>query len=174
VRAPASAGSVLSELKGPAEKEHALALLVTHLEQTHLLSRHEILGIIAPRHEAAELSIPLSIFNDRTSALESSVKYLKENLSLKYCEIAKLLNRDDRTIWTSYSHAQQKFPKRFVARETGHAIPLSVLNDRSLPVLTAMVSYLKEHEGLRYSEIAGLLHRDQRTIWTSYHRRSAA
>ena len=33
-----------------------------------------------------------------------------------------------------------------------------------------MVVYLKESQGLKYSEIGELLNRNERTIWTCYHR----
>jgi len=55
------------------------------------------------------LDIPLRILQDRTLAvLESIVEYLKEEKCLKYSEIAKLLNRDQRTIWTVYSRSKKK------------------------------------------------------------------
>jgi len=55
------------------------------------------------------LVIPSSIFQDRKlSVLEAMVEYFKEKKNLKYSEIARLLNRDDRTIWTSYQRAKQK------------------------------------------------------------------
>ena len=57
----------------------------------------------------AEINIPLSIFDDRRlGVLESLVSYLRDNLSLKNSEIARLLNRDDRTIWTVYNRVQKK------------------------------------------------------------------
>ena len=56
-----------------------------------------------------EINIPVSIFDDRRlGVLESLVFYLRENLSLKNSEIAKLLNRDDRTIWTVYNRVKKK------------------------------------------------------------------
>jgi len=58
---------------------------------------------------SSELSIPSSVFQNRNlSVLEAMVVYLKEDKSLKYSEIAKLLNRDDRTIWTVYNRAKKK------------------------------------------------------------------
>ncbi|MFH1409546.1 MAG: sigma factor-like helix-turn-helix DNA-binding protein [Nanoarchaeota archaeon] len=54
-------------------------------------------------------SIPLAILRDRTvKVLESIVEYLKDVQGLTYHEIAELLNRDDRTIWTVYRRAKQK------------------------------------------------------------------
>lgn len=57
----------------------------------------------------SSLSIPTSIFRDRTlSVLEAVVEYLKEHHHLTYHQIARLLNRDDRTVWTVYKRAKQK------------------------------------------------------------------
>lgn len=53
--------------------------------------------------------IPAHIFRDRSlSVLEILVEYLKENKGLTYHEIAVMLNRDDRTIWTCYKRAKEK------------------------------------------------------------------
>ena len=60
----------------------------------------------------AFISIPTSIFQDRElSVLEAITEYLKEKKGMRYSEIAKLLNRDDRTIWTSYNRAKAKRKK---------------------------------------------------------------
>jgi hypothetical protein len=49
-------------------------------------------------------------------------------------------------------------------------IPIEVIQDRELSALEAIVVYLKEHHGLTYSQIAVMLKRDDRTIWTTYKR----
>ncbi|MBD3310338.1 hypothetical protein GF351_03910 [Candidatus Woesearchaeota archaeon] len=49
-------------------------------------------------------------------------------------------------------------------------LPLSVLRDRSVSVLEAIVGYLKDEKGLTYHEIAVMLNRDDRTIWTVFSR----
>jgi len=55
------------------------------------------------------VQIPSSIFKDRTlSVLEAMVEYLKEKQNLTYHQIALLLNRDERNIWTVYSRAKKK------------------------------------------------------------------
>jgi predicted transcriptional regulator len=55
------------------------------------------------------LTLPLKVLQDRDVAiLESIVEYLKEEKKLKYSEIAKLLNRDQRTIWTVYNRVKKK------------------------------------------------------------------
>ena len=63
--------------------------------------------------EEENLLIPSSILKDRTlSVLESIVEYLKEKRNLSYHEIAELLGRDDRTIWTVYDRAKKKRNKK--------------------------------------------------------------
>ena len=55
------------------------------------------------------VSIPSSIFKDRKLApLESITEYLKDTQGLSFHEIAVILNRDDRTIWTCYNRAKKK------------------------------------------------------------------
>lgn len=55
------------------------------------------------------VDIPSSILRDRTlSPLESITAYLKDQTGISFHEIALLLNRDDRTIWTCYNRAQKK------------------------------------------------------------------
>jgi len=58
------------------------------------------------------ISIPTAIFQDRElSVLEAIAEYLREKKGMRYSEIAKLLNRDDRTIWTAYNRAKEKRKK---------------------------------------------------------------
>ena len=61
------------------------------------------------RSDIGKYTIPLSVVCDRdVSIFETIVEYLKETYDLTYHEIAVLLNRDDRTIWTVYKRAQKK------------------------------------------------------------------
>jgi len=55
------------------------------------------------------LRVPASIFTDRNvSVLETISEYLKDQRNMTYAEIAKVTNRDDRTIWTVYNRAKSK------------------------------------------------------------------
>jgi len=116
-----------------------------------------------------ELSIPVSILSKKLGVLEALVKYMKENLNLDYHEIAKLLNRNDRTIWTVYKKASEKQQEPIEVKKTLVFLPVSILRNRKLTTLEAIVIYLKAKE-MRYSEIAELLDRDQRNIWSIYSR----
>lgn len=55
------------------------------------------------------VEIPLGMFKNRELApLESITEFLKEKAGLSFHEIALLLNRDDRTVWTCYNRASKK------------------------------------------------------------------
>ncbi len=49
-------------------------------------------------------------------------------------------------------------------------LPTKVFQDRSLAVLEKAAEYLKDEKGMTYHEIAKATNRDDRTIWTVYHR----
>jgi hypothetical protein len=56
-----------------------------------------------------DLVIPSHVLRDRKlSALEAIIEYLKEVRKLSYHEISKILNRDERNIWTLYNRAKKK------------------------------------------------------------------
>ncbi len=156
-------------MKYPEDFENALKSLVDYLEQEKGINHDEIIKLITKEKKPDE--IPVCIFNNKLSSLESVVKYLKENLDLKYSEIAKLLNRDQRTIWATYSNSRKKFSKKFVVKDNKYFIPALIISNRSLSVLESIVYYLKDDCNLKYSQIALLLCRDQRTVWTVYNRK---
>ncbi|HLD87149.1 MAG TPA: hypothetical protein VJB12_03715 [Candidatus Nanoarchaeia archaeon] len=112
-------------------------------------------------------SIPLGIFNNGLSGLEAIVFYLKEAKGLRFCQIAALLNRDDRTIWDSHNQARSKEDDFPLHLTSPLSVPLKIFQDRGLGVLEALSEHLKEKRGMRYCEIAQLLGKDDRTIWTA-------
>ncbi len=116
-------------------------------------------------------SIPITVFdNKKLSALETICKYLKENTNKTYHEIALLLNRNDRTIWTTYNNAKKKLPDKFVVKPSEISLPLDIFKERKLSVLESIAVYLKDEVGLTLHKIATLLNRNDRTIWTVYTR----
>lgn len=55
------------------------------------------------------IDIPSFVFKDRTlSVLEVMVEYLRDNKKMRFHEIAVIINRDDRTVWTVYRRAKLK------------------------------------------------------------------
>jgi len=152
------------------ELKEFLNTFINHLKQDHKLTSEQIaesFGKIVPRKEL----LPISIFdNEELSCLETIVKHLRENFKLRYHEIALMLNRNDRTIWATYNNASKKRKEKLPVKESKFLIPVSILKNRKLSVLEALVSYLKDKFNLRYSQIAVLLARDERNIWTVYQR----
>jgi predicted DNA-binding protein (UPF0251 family) len=55
-------------------------------------------------------------------------------------------------------------------KDQGILIPTSLFANSSLSVLEAVTKHLKENRGMKYSEIAQSLNRDDRTIWVTYKR----
>lgn len=133
------------------------------------LSEEQVVRLIKEKGEA--IHIPVSIFsNTKLSGLELVCKYLKEELNIHFSEISRLLNRDYRTVWTTYTATSKKHKGTLSVPRSKYFFPTLILTDRRLSVLEAIVSYLKDELGLRFSEIASELYRDQRNIWTVYAR----
>ncbi len=114
--------------------------------------------------------IPVEIFIKELSPLEILVKYLKENLDFTNKKISLLLNRNIKTVWQAYKSAKEKWPKKFEIKVSNYFIPVSIFSERKFSILELIVSYLKENYGLENNQIAKLLKRDNRTIWTVYSR----
>lgn len=147
-----------------------LKLVFEELKEKYNVSSNEIFNLAEGKEIQKEALIPISIFESKLSPLEAICKYLKEELDLNYAKIALLLNRNSRTIWTTYNNAVKKKKEKLPVKESKFFIPISVFKDRKLTALEALVAYLKDNFNLRYSEIAVLLARDERNIWTVYNR----
>jgi DNA-binding CsgD family transcriptional regulator len=116
-------------------------------------------------------NIPITVLSDRSlSPLEAICLYLKEQ-GLTNHQIAQSVGRDDRTIWTVINRAKKKRarnPKPFLS-VSDVEVPLSLLKNRVVSALEA-ISHFLYAQGLTYHQIAQLLQRDDRTIWTSVKR----
>ena len=138
------------------------------------LSSEEIIELVnkllkVPSKE--EVKIPISVFkNEKLGALETIVKYLRENKLLSFKQIGSLTNRNDIALAVSYRNAKKKLEAKFVEEISPYYLPVSILQDRKFSVLENVVSYLKDTFGLTYHKIAILLNRNDRTIWTVYQR----
>jgi hypothetical protein len=113
--------------------------------------------------------VPLSLFShSRLGVLECVVKFLRENQNMSYSGIAMLLNRNDRTIWTTYRKALKKHSERFAVPEGERSVPCTIFLDRKLGPLEALTIYTKDMMNMSYNEISKRLNRDYRTVWISY------
>src|SRR3989344_6399164 len=117
-----------------------------------------------------EIFFPISIINKKLTVLESVVKYLKEEKGLSLNKISKVVNRDERNVWHIYHEAKKKFPQKFAAEKTSIKIPISVIANIKLSALENIVCYIKENLDFSYHNIALLIKRNDRTVWTVYNR----
>jgi transcriptional regulator len=140
-----------------------LKLSASEVKEKYSLSNKDIVKIL--EEKSTGKTIPLSLFKEDMGALEILVKYMKENLNLPYNEIAKSLNRDDRTIWVTYKNAVKKKKDKIEIKSTKMSIPLIIFTNRKLGIVESLVLYLRE-KGFSFKEISELIDRDQRNIWT--------
>ncbi len=125
---------------------------------------------------SAEKTVSSTIFCDRRSApLEAVVVYLHDVKHYTFAAIGKLLNRSAKTTYTSYARAKEKQSTEYavelneVQRHYAIPIPLTVFHDRVFSSLECLVVYLKETKVMTYRQIAIILNRDERNIWSVYH-----
>ena len=131
--------------------KYFIKIFITHLKDEHNFDAEHVAALFGKRIATKDL-LPISIFdNDELSCLETIVKYLKEELKLRFHEIALMLNRNDRTIWATYNIAFKKRKEKLPAKNSKFFIPVSIFTERKLSVLEAIVSYLKDNFNLRYS-----------------------
>jgi len=142
-------------------------VLIEHIKDKTGLSSKEILSELEGK-EPKE-TIPISIFNPDLGALESIVKYLVEEEKMQQKDIARILNRDLRTIWSTYDKAKKKLSTS-LDTTSEIKIPPEIFASRNLSVLESLVHFLKEELGMSLRDIARKLQRNDSTIWTVHKR----
>jgi len=123
------------------------------------LSKEELINIILSK---ADTQVPVSIFSQEPPPLESLVKFLIETKHMTVKDVASRLNRNFKTIWTTYHNSRSKKLKLEYSELT---IPLQTFSKIKFSILESLTGYLLE-KGLSISEISRLLNKDIRTIWT--------
>jgi DNA-binding CsgD family transcriptional regulator len=142
--------SITSNLVSGADKDLLIALegFITNYKRTKQIQ-----------------NIPLKLFSSsKLGVLEVIVKYLKENTTLSYADIAKLLNRDQRTIWTTYSKAIKKHKEPFRIDSNDEFISISSFSDMNYSPLQVLIKEL-EAKGHSLKQIARLTNRSYKNIW---------
>jgi hypothetical protein len=146
-----------------------LRLALSELKEKYNLGFDELKVLLGEKPKG--LVLPLSIFyNKRLSALEIICKYLKEDLNLNFSQIASLLKRNPRTVWSTYHNSTRKQRGRLLVKEGVIKIPLEIFSERRFSVLELLVSYLKDYCQLSFAQISSLLQKDPRNVWTVYSR----
>ncbi len=117
-----------------------------------------------------KVNVPVSVFKQEMSPAESLCKYLKENRGLRLSEIARVLSRDQRTIWINYNNSLKKKREMIeIKEEREEIIPIQVFSDRRFSILESLIYYLRE-KGLKNREVARTLNKDPRNVWSLYSR----
>lgn len=106
--------------------------------------------------------IPISLFSGKLAASEVIVKYLKEK-GLSYAEISKIIKRDQRTVWVTYSKAIKKQKQPFPAMNNELLVDVSIFSTRK-PPLHSLILHLTER-GYSLKQIASMLNRSYKNIW---------
>lgn len=159
------------------EENAALSRLDTifsGLSSKYKMNYANIIGMLKKRQSL--LSIPASIFNNQLSPLENVVLYLNVRLRFSQTQITNILRRDYTTIWTTLEHASKKISKAVyggilkVREKEEILIPIRIFANRKLSILESLSIYIKNQFSLSYHQIALLLGKNDRTIWTVVNR----
>ena len=146
-----------------------VAVFVKTLKDRYGISPDEAIKLIEKGVSTGDdVLIPISIFNDKLGVLETTAKFLHDEQHLDVKRIAELLNRSDKTIYTSLHQAKKKFPFK-LTMERSELVPASLFRDRKHGPLQLLCKYLHDECHLNYATIARKIQRDERTIWISYH-----
>ena len=158
-------GIIISKFQDLSKKDkiNLISYFVDDFKKLHNVTEREIF-------RKKEIGVPVGVFaSDALSSLEAIVKYLKEDLRLKFSKIAKFLNRSNKTIWATYHNAVKKIPSSFDRISTDVMIPVSALSNREFSTLESVVGFIKGFDYTNH-EVALMLHLNDRTIWTVYDR----
>ena len=112
--------------------------------------------------------VPVTVFATRLSPAEALVKYLKEQ-GLRLTDIGRVLNRDQRGIWSTYRRASLKHPEVLVLSPAQASVPVSLFQDRKLSVLEHVVHHFREKD-VQVKVIASWLGKNPSTIASVHHR----
>ena len=143
--------------------------LLGELERDYNIGKKEILDI------SEEITVPIWLFRNELSSFEIIVKYLIEEKRKDISNVAKLTNRSKQGVWQAYNNSKKKVPSRFKLKEdkeikSVYDFPVSIICNKKFSVLESIVKFLREKFQISYTNIANLLSRDPRTIWTVYSR----
>ena len=149
-----------------AEKSNLVSItsnLISNADKDLLISLE---GFLSQYKRSKQIqNIPLKLFSSpKLGVLEVIVKYLKENTPLTYSDIVKLLNRDQRTIWTTYSKAIKKHKEPFRISSDDEFISISAFSDMNYSPLQVLINEL-ERKGNSLKQIARLTNRSYKNIW---------
>ncbi len=145
-----------------------LKLILEDLQKNHGITPQEAINNLSSKKTQTKLQVPLSIFVQQITVLEAVIKYLKEKYGLRITDIARMLNRNPRSVWGSYRRTQKKHPLSLPEDPKSLLISIDEFCSPTFSPSESLVMHLKDAHNMRFSDIAGILHRDSRTIWALY------
>lgn len=158
---PDSNSSVSSDSQ---DSRELLKSIIGFMRQNQQLELSELLSIYS--ETSPEQSVPVSIFSGKLSPSEALCLFLKQDRGLSFHDIAVLLNRDDRSVWTSCARAKKKSKKQFTEKDDDILLPISMFTDRSLSIMEHVVDLLTHQHKMTNSQIAKMLNRNPSAIAT--------
>lgn len=111
-----------------------------------------------------EKLLPLSIFTTSLYPIEAITKYFHEEQELSFTQIAELLNRNPRNIWTAYQRSQLKIKKPFSLVSENYYLPIHLFQKETLTPQEAIVTYLRSTFQLPNKKIAALLNTSPNSV----------
>ena len=142
--------------------QQLLKMLLRSLYQEQGLQLPELIHVFQEARQ--EASIPLSIFSSSLDPAEALYKFLKENESLSFQEIAARLHRGHKSIWATYQRSGKKKKQVFLIQDEKYFLPFSIFTKRKYSLLESVVFYLNSVHRLSNQQIAKLLHRTPNTV----------
>ncbi len=110
--------------------------------------------------DSEETKIPTSLF-ENDSGLRGIVRYLHDEKKMSFGDIASSLKRHKNTIRTSYEKS------RPLGKISGELLPVRIF-ERRAPLEAASLHLAKK--GHKLKDIARILGRNPKTVWTALHR----
>lgn len=137
----------------------ALREYTEFLKEKHQLTGRDI------KEELFGEKIPSDAYACDLTPLQTAAKYLSEHLGKHTEEIAELLGRTAAEVQRLLTAAQNHPP----LVTTGVPLPATLFADRTLSAAEHLVHALQQR-GRSVQEIATLLNKHERTIWTLHYR----
>lgn len=113
----------------------------------------------------SNILIPLSIFKTDLGPSQLVIKYLKEIKKIPLKAISCLLSKSYTNVWLSYNKAKKT---KLILSKFSDSLSIAQISHDALTTFESIVFHLKKQ--YNYSQIARILHKDPRTIWTVYQR----
>ncbi len=138
------------------------------------LTKEQLISIVSGLAQddtsKSSIFIPLSVFsNKKLSALELTVRYLKEEAEMSNKDIANILKRTPQNIWLTYRNSVEKQAQSLKIPKTKFFFPITIFNER-LSMLESIICYVHDNYSVGFTEIGNMIGRDPRTVWTAFKR----